>query len=209
MTAVVQTRADKKLRRASKKRRERLVLDNIRLVHWFVFKMLKIGNRHRDYADAVQEGMIALCSAADGFRPGLGFKFATYAAQAIRNRLARWRRYHEQRGINYRFGRPDELPRVMDFGAAETEDRADPYSPVDAADDPLPTDDPDEFTGVLGAAFRALPAREQLIIRRTVCVDEPYRGVADELGLTRERVRQLLERALLHMRRSLKASERP
>lgn len=64
---------------------ERLVLDNMRLVHYFARKLaprLADGNSY-DYEDLVSEGQIALIKAVKRFDPDKGFKFSTFAGPYI------------------------------------------------------------------------------------------------------------------------------
>lgn len=64
---------------------EQLILDNMRLVHYFARKLaprLADGNSY-DYEDLVGEGQIALIKAAKRFDPDKGFKFNTFAGTYI------------------------------------------------------------------------------------------------------------------------------
>lgn len=64
---------------------EQMVLDNMRLVHYFAHKLaprLADGNSY-DYEDLVGEGQIALIKAVERFDPSKGFKFSTFAGPSI------------------------------------------------------------------------------------------------------------------------------
>lgn len=62
-----------------------------------------------------------------------------------------------------------------------------------------------EFLAQVDAVLAQMAPREALIVRRRVLNDETetLESIGDELGLTRERVRQLEARALEHLRRAL------
>lgn len=65
--------------------RRHLVLANVRLVVSFARRLDGCGV---PVADLVQEGVIGLMRAVDGYDPGLGFRFSTYAAAWVKRHLA-------------------------------------------------------------------------------------------------------------------------
>lgn len=67
-------------RGGDRRARDLLVSHNVALV-LSVCSGMRLGNRHED---AVQEGMIGLCRAADKFEPARGYRFGTYALWWIR-----------------------------------------------------------------------------------------------------------------------------
>lgn len=67
--------------------REKLVTDNLRLVH-FCYRKLQTNAltlRYKD--DLILEGLLGLVKAANGFEPDRKTKFATYAIMCIRNQM--------------------------------------------------------------------------------------------------------------------------
>lgn len=70
-------------------KREKMILDNMGLVHMMVHKAMRVPHVQRSFTieDAVQSGMVALIRAVDKFDPTRGWKFGTYACRAIWNEL--------------------------------------------------------------------------------------------------------------------------
>lgn len=67
--------------------RDKLILDNQRLVYHTYEKLSKTDLVLKNKADLISEGMIGLIKAADSFDETKGCKFSTYAASCIRNAM--------------------------------------------------------------------------------------------------------------------------
>ena len=70
----------------SRTKRERLIEDNLGLVHSCARKFIDKG---AEYDDLFQAGCVGLIKAADGFDEGKGFAFSTYAVPAILGEIKR------------------------------------------------------------------------------------------------------------------------
>ncbi|MCK6455443.1 MAG: sigma-70 family RNA polymerase sigma factor [Phycisphaerae bacterium] len=143
-------------------------------------------------ADLIGEGNISLLHAIDRFDYSRGFRFSTYATWVITRRLARvvpdsiqWQRRHRT-------------------GAAAT------MEPVDAPASDEPRREPNaDMARLLRQAVSELDPRERTVLERyfglaaasnsPVTLDE----VGVELGISKERTRQIKERALRKLRRVL------
>jgi RNA polymerase sigma factor (sigma-70 family) len=163
--------------------------------------------------DLMQEARIALLKAVNGFDPGRGVRFNTYAYKVIRTRL-----------INYIYANmtpvsvPPKVHRKSASGELNDSDQRD----RDAA---MIREDPDEVevpTGgeaelvevvhgeqtrhLVRALVDELPERDRDIVRRRYIADPPdtLREVAEDYGLVRERIRQLEARALTQLRKRVR-----
>ncbi len=137
--------------------------------------------------DLCQEAALALVEAATTYSPDRGVKFCNYAARCIMNHL-----------IN-----------VSEKGAADVLDH-DPLrlhgeNALDViAPEPVAPTEPDEMQKLL-AAIAALPAPQQLVIRRRRIEGATRRQVAAELGCTCARLRTVEKRALLALAEAMGA----
>ena len=66
---------------------DNLITDNLKLVYYIYEKLSKNEITTRNKDDIVSEGMVGLIKAARKFDEGKGCKFATFAAQCIRNEM--------------------------------------------------------------------------------------------------------------------------
>jgi RNA polymerase primary sigma factor/RNA polymerase sigma factor len=142
----------------------------------------------QDEEDFFSEGCLALMDAVTMFNPDRGFQFSTYATTCIRNRLFRLFR---ERNRN-----PAEVP--LDESSLECE----PGSSVSG------THRLDECRRLAEAALHEMPEREQELLRLRFGLDSArqprsYREVAEEVGLSKERVRQLVNQAILSIQSNL------
>jgi RNA polymerase sigma factor (sigma-70 family) len=154
------------------------------------------GRRDRaELRDLEQEAQIILlkCSARYDHRHGSGASFMTFAANSIRRRL----RYVLRRAVlvpvPYPAGAPvrcRQLPHDFDLAAPAEAD------PLELA----------EARAALGGLF----PRERLVLTRHLGLDGRPPQTLDEiargLGVTRERVRQIRQKALARLRRHLGAA---
>ena len=79
------------------KEQEKLVVDNLKLIHWVIIQKFYMYSANKDYYDEMFSlGQIALISAASKFDYSRNFKFSTYAGKCIINAI---RDYIEQEQI--------------------------------------------------------------------------------------------------------------
>lgn len=71
----------------NKSERDKLVLDNQRLVYYFYEQLKKSPLIENNKEDLISEGMIGLVKAAKCYEPDKGCKFATFAGRCITNQM--------------------------------------------------------------------------------------------------------------------------
>ena len=67
--------------------REKLILDNMRLVYFMYEKLQKNDLTVRYKEDLISEGMVGLCKAANNYDPDRGVRFSTFSSMCIRNEM--------------------------------------------------------------------------------------------------------------------------
>lgn len=147
-----------------------------------------------DVQDLMQEGVLGLMEALRRFDPDRGTRFSTYAVFWVRHALRRGQLRDEQTV------RIPEGARARGKGLSRVED-VPPLASAPTLDAQL--DDSRNLTE-LPSALEQLPRRERWIIRQRFGLEgTPPRTLAqlgEELGVSRQRVRQLERRALARIR---------
>ena len=174
------------LMKAADWHRDCVVRANMRLVISIVKKFVNANNA---FDDLLSDGIVALMRAVDKFDYDRGFRFSTYATQVVRRNAYRM-------VVQKQRERTKIVGNLQDNGLdISDEDRA-------------PTIDEHkwhELRSRLALLMDNLDRREKLIIRarfslgghRTV---QTLQRLADKLGVSKERVRQLEKRALEKLR---------
>jgi RNA polymerase primary sigma factor len=166
--------------------KDRIIRANLRLVVSIVRRRLGLG---RDFAEMVSDGNMGLIRAVDRFDAARGFKFSTYASHAIVRSLARaavaegrWRR-------RFVTGHPA-------LSDATSEPRDDPRGPEA---------DPGKTRESVRAMVGRLSDRERVVIAGRFALGgqgrKTLRQLGEEMGVTRERARQIQSVALERLRR--------
>lgn len=171
-----------------------------------------------EWEDLFQVGWLGLHHAAQRFDPAKGFKFSTYAHWWIRAFL--------QRAImNQR--RTVRVPVHVQNAARQRGERF-PYDSL-SLDTPLNSENPAEtwldmlsgdsdpsadaeqsdLAELVGAAVDALDERNRRIIRRRFWRDNTLGEIGDDMGVSRERIRQREAQALERLERPLRALRGP
>ncbi len=157
---------------------DRLVSENLGLVHWTlrqrVYPRLDATIIQAVEHEAESAGMLALLKAARYFDPSFNVKFSTYAVISIER--ACWR--HVSQELR-------ERSRHWQF-----EEDADIEARHDGQDDAI------DARNVASRLLATLDDRSRYIVERCVMRGEKLHVVGAALGLTRERVRQIRERAI-------------
>lgn len=178
-----------KLVRDSEAARTQLVESNLRLVASIARKFSKSRN---DFEELLSEGNAILLYAVDKFDFSRGFRFSTYATHAIQRHFFRvLQRMHRKRSREV--DSPSEL--LLETVA----------SPASEPESDLP-----KLNRVLLQQMAGLLDERELFIieerfglRTQVDTDKTLKSLSDEMGLSKERVRQLQHRALDKLRNFL------
>jgi RNA polymerase sigma factor (sigma-70 family) len=149
------------------------------LVHAYIQRQ---GGGDIPYEEALQAGRIGLWRAIQGYDPGRGTTFSTYAWVAI------WRQIHR---------RVKELSRDSDAGVPEMPAPWVALDPVEEVEKHLSIDALQDLVGQLPKRLR------RVIVGRYGLGEQPpgtLKELGKELGLSGERVRQLQQEALAWLR---------
>jgi RNA polymerase primary sigma factor len=166
--------------------RDRIIRANMRLVISVVKKFVTPQN---SFDDMLSDGIYSLMQAVDKFDYDRGFRFSTYAYRAIARNA--YRAIIKRQREMVRFGTEvDEAG--LDAGAGVSESAMDVRTWT-------------RLRGLLSRIMDRLDRREQLIIRCRYALGahrkvKTFQMIADRLGVSKERVRQLEQRAMSKLR---------
>ena len=168
--------------------RNRLVQANLRLV---VSIASRLANQSYPCDDIVSDGNLALLRAVEKFDYARGFRFSTYATHVIQRELFR------------QSGRRREQGRRMASGVDEW--LAD--IPDDHGSDERDAEEFDRWQRLLSLIEDELDDRERFILTMRLGLDleqgpQTLQSIGTELGISKERVRQLEVRAIARLRRA-------
>ncbi len=170
------------LLRAADWHRDVIVKANVRLV---ISIVKKFANAQCGFDDLLSDGIMALIRSVDKFDYQLGFRFSTYATQVVRR--------HSYR---YVMDRQSERLKVANSINEPGLDVVD-----DRQDGSMSETRWNTLRGQLGEYLDLLDKREKFIIRARFSLGghrriQTLQRLADKLGISKERVRQLEKRAL-------------
>jgi RNA polymerase primary sigma factor len=166
--------------------RDRIVEANLRLVFSIVKKFV---NANNSFDELLSDGIVALMRGVEKFDFDRGFRFSTYATQVVRRNAYRTVVLNQQERQKVVGGLQD-----MDIEISE-EDRSSAISEKRWH----------ELRARLGVMLGDLDRREKFIIRARFSLGSHRRvhtlqALADRLGVSKERVRQLERRAMEKLR---------
>ncbi len=166
--------------------RDRIVEANTRLVFSIVKKFINASN---SFDDLLSDGIVGLMRAVEKFDYDRGFRFSTYATQVVRRNAYRQVVEKQQDGMKVMSGMDD-----LDLDIAD-EERGSTMSEGRW----------NELRSRLGLMLGDLDRREKFIIRARFSLGSHRRvqtlqALADRLGVSKERVRQLERRAMEKLR---------
>ncbi|MEM9701277.1 MAG: sigma-70 family RNA polymerase sigma factor [Planctomycetota bacterium] len=170
----------------AKRTRNRIARCNLRLV---VSIARKFADQSVSFDEFVSEGNVALMNAVAKFDYGRGFRFSTYATHAIR------RAYY--RMVQQRGRRNSRM--VLGTGEIISE------SPHEHEERHLNEGQYNDFQRLMAKAAGELDERERMILTARFGLEESegvqtLQVVAGQLGICKERVRQLQNRAIVKLR---------
>ncbi|MBD3675536.1 MAG: sigma-70 family RNA polymerase sigma factor [Planctomycetaceae bacterium] len=159
---------------------------NLGLVHRMANKFSSNWQDEREY---YSEGCLALMDAVEKFDPDRGFQFSTYATTCIRNRL-------------YRLFRTRARQPSMVSLNQET------YEPHETHEEDADVNSLDRSRAMAEMIVQELDERERELVELRFGLDperkfRSYRQVAELVGLSKERVRQLIQKAILNIQSRL------
>lgn len=200
---------------ATGEERQRLRHEAVEAFLWLVpVNAARFGHYHRE--DLEQEGAMALFRAVDGFDVKRGLRFSTYAVHWLRQAFHQYLYNHcatvrlpvylhkvmarvrqgkpldglsdrvveTARNLNQRHTVP--LDGAMDMEGPEVEERSQ-----------------SELMTALSAGLATLRERERYLIEQRYFHGRTYRDLGEEVGVSVERVRQIIQKGLAKMRSPL------
>lgn len=169
--------------------------------------------------DLLGEACMGLLEAVARFDPDRGFRFMTYAVWWVRRALVRAvsTQSRNVRIPRHRAAAQDAPPWPREVSLADEGDAENPWSLADLLEaDDEPLDDlvqRDEESRAVHEALDDLPDRQRYVLEQRfgLVTDETrtLKDVAGELGVTKERVRQIEGQALGKLERALRSSLNP
>ncbi|XZE19980.1 sigma-70 family RNA polymerase sigma factor [Pirellulaceae bacterium SH449] len=166
--------------------RDCIVKSNMRLVISIIKKFV---NQHNGFDDLLSDGIVAVIRAVDKFDVALGFRFSTYATQVVRRNT--YRKVMEKQKE-----RQKNIASLSENG-------------LDFSDDQKESSMSEErwhaLRNRLALMLDHLDRREKFIIRARFSLGghrkvQTLQRLADVLGVSKERIRQLEKRALEKLR---------
>jgi RNA polymerase sigma factor (sigma-70 family) len=175
--------------------RNRIAESNLRLV---VAVAKKLSQSFDHLSELVSEGVIPLLRAVELFDVHRGFRFSTYATWAVRNQMLRMLRRQQTARETYSGDVESSCDTLLDRRSSEP------------ADVPPTTDHREVLSQLLGQ----LSERERQILDRRFGLNGQPSGqslseISSQIGLSKERVRQLVINAIDKMRLSAARAEVP
>jgi RNA polymerase primary sigma factor/RNA polymerase sigma factor len=165
--------------------KNQLIRANLRLV-------VSIAKRHagvEELFEMISEGNISLMRAIEKFDYTRGFKFSTYATWAIKKNFIRAYVDRVKRVDRFRTSRDEVLETAV-------EERSDPFA--EERDQRRRESDVSRILGCLTERERAIIDRRFGLNRQAA--GETFKQIGDDLGVSKERIRQIEQRALSELR---------
>lgn len=160
-----------------------------KLAYQLAWSYAKRPELRQDRDDLAQVAMTGIIQAAERFDPALGVKFVTYAHNGARFRLGEFVRKKLRFGFGGTLGTPVEpltsvrsnegLTPILDLQTHEPPQYGDDYTPEELD----------------RALHIAITPRERRILKMRLMEGQTLDRIAKAVGLTKERVRQLQEKA--------------
>jgi RNA polymerase nonessential primary-like sigma factor len=190
----------------------RLVVHNLRLVVWMARKVRRVG---MTLSDLVQEGCTGLMIAARRFDPNRGFRFTTYAFHWVKQtmyralynqcNLIRWPVYRAVALLPALIeGREDGLkPGEKPVRSFESNIHKRLWMLSLACENPIDSTVRHQARAAIDETLLKLKRKQRVVIERRFGLsngdEETLESIGLDMGLTRERIRQIQEKAMLKL----------
>lgn len=166
--------------------RDKIIKANMRLAISVVKKFVSPQN---SFDELLSDGIFSLMQAVDKFDYDRGFRFSTYAYRAIARNAYRSVTRRQKESIRF-------ATDMVDGNIDEADDRSSPSMDVQTWT---------RLRTALSQIMDRLDRREQLIIRCRYALGahrkvKTFQAIAEKLGVSKERVRQLEQRAMSKLR---------
>lgn len=166
--------------------RDEILSRNMRLVVSIVKKCMTAGV---SFDELFSDGCLTLLKAIDKFDYSRGFRFSTYAYHAVSNYAYRKIANRRKERAQYKQLPPERS--MEETGAVK--------NPL------MGTETWDELSELLNESIDTLDEREQLIVKSRFALGKhrktlTFQKLADQLGISKERVRQLEQRAVAKLK---------
>ena len=167
---------------ATKNKRDALVVANLGLVYAMSARFNFRGFGKSPSVETISAGVSALMRAVERFDVARGFKFSTYACRAILKAMSRLRdkEINKKEYVSLDDSRVDKVFIVPDFAEDLTDIRM-----------------------ILDENKAKLNEQEQQVVRGRYFDDLKLHEIGEKLGLSKERVRQIQEKALKKLQRAM------
>lgn len=191
-----------------------LAAENVKLAYDLVYRRktkyapVKIAVEKLGDDRALSEALAALVRAARGFKPGLGFKFSTYAVAVMKRAIVKAGQTCGRLTERWLNGKFAKVPFAAQFGTEESEgaDGILEDSIPDERGIEEPPYSPQELEA-LRLAISNLTERQRVVLIRRFFGGETLDTVGRAIGSSREAARQLQERAIARLRDMLVREE--
>jgi RNA polymerase sigma factor (sigma-70 family) len=146
--------------------------------------------------DIVQNGMLGLMRAAQCFQRRRKIRFSTYATFWIRSSILTQIDRRQKSNRNARL-----LASTQRFRPRDPSVEQSAFEPRDPKAGPAELAESRDVSPFLARALARMSRRNREIVIRRVVGGETFHAIADDFGLSRQRVQQLVKRALEHAAR--------
>src|SRR5471030_3083295 len=184
--------------------RQTMIEHNLRLVVSIAKHYI---NRGVVLLDMIEEGNIGLMRAIDKFEPERGFRFSTYATWWIRQSIER-AIMNQARTVRLPVHMVRELNQIL-RGKYHLEAQHHNGKDATAEDSADARAEHHEMTVLVRDRLTTLPDEQRIVIMRRFGLDNDdpatLETLAEEMGVTRERVRQIQQEALIKLKRAMAA----
>lgn len=199
-----------------------LIDRNMGLAYRQVFEIVRISQHHADYDECVQVARIALWKAIRQYNPakmsrftGNNVKLSTYAVVSIQRALRRWMQLRDRHGFS-KVGDGNRKRYWESFTPVNKPVRLDQMSnddnrdviriEADASDTchetVLEREVSATILGSLGRLWEVHPKMASIMYRRHI-ESKTLQDIADEFGLSKQRIQQILVQGAAYMREDL------